>query len=230
MKMRWHICLAALSATASQAEETVLVHQAPYEVVLGDPSCSGTHERLIRVRLYVPEVQIPEEPLPTCEVEIRKGGQMVKPRDIPCQDATLARNVESVSLLSEKLSFRATLELCQGLWDAEAAMSSAELNGTFGGEKIGKVPLDSVWVNIEQKHRSSPNKDVLRFALDCTENELSQDVHPLEFKAYFRLTEASEDACDGEDCDEPVEVSKVGFWTQLNVTARCAEMTAEAAP
>jgi hypothetical protein len=230
MKIRWYICIAALLATASQAEETVLVHQAPYEVVLGDASCSGQHERLIRVKLHVPDVELPEDLPPVCKVEIHKGGQMVGSQEIACGDAMMSQNAETGLLPPDTLSFRATLHLCQGLWDAEATMPFAELNGTLGGAKVGTVAVDSVSVNIEQKHKSSPNKDVMRFALDCTEKQLSREESPLEFKAYFRLTEAGEEVCDGDNCNETLEVSKVGFWTQITITARCAEMTAEAAP
>jgi hypothetical protein len=229
MNVSWPVlCSATLCATATLAEDSVAVHRARYEVVLNDPACNGPHERLIRIKLDVPNLQPVKQPLPRCEVEIRKGGQKVEPRPIPCVGAASAPIVETVAPETEPLSLSATLDLCQGLWDVSATIPSAELAGTVGGTEVGSVSVGAVWANVEQKHESSPNKDVIRVALDCTENRVSQTAPPLEFRAYFRLVEAADTACAGEDCIEVLKVPKAGFWVQTSVSGSCAAL--EGAP
>ncbi|MGL4236626.1 hypothetical protein [Tabrizicola sp.] len=238
MTARAIILLLAIGATSASAEEAKLpVHSAGYEVVTGDPSCNGPHQRLIRATLSVPNLLQEIKASPVCQIRERKGGQL-EAREFPCDAYAVQMPVNGNGLpATDKIALNATVEICQGLWDFSVKLTDADLSGSFSGREFDPVTLNLWGLSDSMLRHTESDTGRLSVSIRCAPDPLAPDAAPpFDFEALFRLTEIDANACSGDACAEvadpveEVEKRSAGLWSTMSISAECRDPAARAAP
>ncbi len=218
---------AALACPA--AADTAPAYQAPYEVVMGDPSCNGNHERMVRVELQVPAFSAVHIRDLECSV-VQRSGVDLQRIPIDCPEAEPPVSGASGSA-QDSLGLNAEIQICQSIWQSEFSLSSGELVGTYGGQDVS-LPLFAKHAvrdlsTISYLAGPEPHEPLLvEVAVSCTEPALlGREPGPpiLWAEARFLLAERDLATCTSESCFGQVDVERAR--PDLKVYLQCAEVT-----
>jgi hypothetical protein len=222
-----------LSPTLLHAEERSYPAQgAGFEVILGDPSCNGPHERLVRARLAMTATFQQVGAQEVCSLGIR-GGVEREAKEMPCEDPFgVELDSDQMFQPDDKLSLTANLDICQGLWDHRISLSEALLSGTISNVPFDPIPLiqDDAWIN---DFEGTDHFGRIGVFIQC--DAPTSGPSPRLFGATFflHLRESASADCSTAECTEMPEKSLVRLdvdWVQAGLVVSCATPESEAAP
>lgn len=222
-----------LSPAILQAEErSYPIQDVGFEVVVGDPSCSGRNERLVRARLETTSTFQEVGSETGCALGIRRGVD-VESQELPCKDAFGVKlDPDQRFQPGDTLSLTADLNICQGLWDHRISLSDAVLSGSYSGVAFDPIELvqDDAWINDYERTSEFGRVDVV---VQCNAPTKDARQHAFDATFFFQLIEFGAVDCSKADCAEAPKRSVIRpdqDWTHVGLVTSCAPSESGAAP
>lgn len=205
----------------------VPLHQAMYEVMTGDPSCNGPYQRLIRTQVVIDDLMAASQPVKMCGVRERKGTKTWV-NQYPCDErAAPSQALENGTRAVDRVSLKATVDTCQGLWDIRTELTSGAVEGVFGGkafslplqdEKFGSINLNG-WVTSPEQTRFA----FLALQLECDISAVVPNAAMLRLQAYFQMREGAAGECSDGNCPTTAEAADIRSKPGPRLRLLCAE-------
>lgn len=206
--------LLGLLPQAVSAEE-VTFYSAPYEVIEGDPSCNGPHERLVRVLFKVPDLAVVAlgHPERECTVKNRRGEAEVEVI-VPCPDETAYKD----SVIN---TLNAQLEMCQSPFHNTLTSVSGEIahNSSEGKKVLGLKQRAFFEQDTIPIRKAAAAQGTISLTVHCGWRE-KFDIQDFRYSGFFvvhfkpqdkNIASCTDDTCfaknKGQESDTSVDLS-----------------------